>query len=267
VRDLWPRDAPLRISSLAWFSATALGFTAIAVPLQLEKEWITVGWALEGLAVTVLWTRLDHPGLKYFALTLLAATTARLVANEAVLGYYPRPAWRIVNWLLYTYLVPASALLWTSTLLRTHEVGRARDWERTSLYQWGLPIGAFGCGLAGLLVIFAWINLAIADWFAAGPTLQITFARLPARDLATSIAWALYALVLLAAGVARESTGLRWVSLSLVMTTVAKVFLYDLGELHDLYRVGSLLGLAASLIVISLAYQRFVFRGARTGSA
>jgi uncharacterized membrane protein len=40
---------------------------------------------------------------------------------------------------------------------------------------------------------------------------------------------------------------------------VAKVFLYDLGQLRDLYRVLSLLGLAASLIAISLAYQRYVF--------
>jgi uncharacterized membrane protein len=42
------------------------------------------------------------------------------------------------------------------------------------------------------------------------------------------------------------------------MVTVVKVFLYDLGELEDLYRVASLLGLAVSLILVSLAYQRFV---------
>jgi uncharacterized membrane protein len=45
-----------------------------------------------------------------------------------------------------------------------------------------------------------------------------------------------------------------------MMVTIAKVFLYDLGELQDLYRVASLLGLAVSLILVSLAYQRFVLR-------
>ena len=34
----------------------------------------------------------------------------------------------------------------------------------------------------------------------------------------------------------------------------------DGGELEDLYRVASLVGLALSLIVVSLIYQRFVFR-------
>jgi hypothetical protein len=266
ARDLWPRGESVRTGTIAWFAAVALGFVSVAIPLQLEKEWITIGWALEGLAVTALWTRLDHPGLKYFGLALLAATTIRLVANPAVLGYYPRPDWRIVNWLLYTYLVPAAALFGTARLLHPLEVERARAWE-APLYQGGRPLGALAAALAGLVVVFVWLNLAIADWFSSGPMLTVSFERLPARDLATSIVWALYALAILALGMARQSTGLRWVSLTLLMVTIAKVFLYDLGELRDLYRVASLLGLAISLILVSIAYQRFVFQKTQTEEA
>lgn len=251
---------PLRTTTLAWFAAAALGFTTVAIPLQLERQWITIGWALEGLAVLVLWTRLDYPGLKYFGLALLAAATVRLVANPAVLFDYPRPAWRIVNWILYTYLVPAAALLGASRVLAGREVERLRQWERKWFFGYRRPIGAIAAGFAGLLVIFVWLNLAIADWFATGDTLAVSLARMPARDLATSIAWAVYALVLLGAGMWRRSIGLRWASLGLLLITIAKVFLYDLGELRDLYRVASLLGLAVSLIAVSLAYQRFVFR-------
>jgi hypothetical protein len=262
ARRVWPADDPRRTAGLAWFAAAALSFATVAIPLQLAREWITIGWALEGLAVIVLWTRLDHPGLKYFGLALLGAATVRLVANPAVLGYYPRPAWRIVNWLLYTYLVPAAAMLAASRVLGQHEVARARPWERSTLYDRGWPIGALATGLAGLALVFVWINLAIADWFATGTTLVVSFERLPARDLTTSIAWAVYALVLLGIGMAQRSIGLRWVSLGLLLVTIAKVFLYDLGELRDLYRVASLLGLAISLLLVSLAYQRFVFRSA-----
>ena len=53
---------------------------------------------------------------------------------------------------------------------------------------------------------------------------------------------------------------MRWLSLGLLVLTLGKVFLHDLGELEDLYRVGSLVGLAVSLIIVSLIYQRFVFR-------
>ena len=58
----------------------------------------------------------------------------------------------------------------------------------------------------------------------------------------------------------RKAASLRWFSLGLTVVTLGKVFLYDLGELHDLYRVVSLVGLAVSLMLVSLLYQRFVFK-------
>jgi uncharacterized membrane protein len=64
---------------------------------------------------------------------------------------------------------------------------------------------------------------------------------------------------------ARRSVGLRWLSLGFLILTIGKVFLYDLGELKDLYRVASLVGLAVSLLLVSLAYQRFVFGRDRPG--
>ncbi len=259
ARRVWAPAEPVRKSTLVWFLAVSLGFVSAAIPLQLRNEWVTIGWALEALAVTLLWRRLDHAGLKYFGLSLVGATAIRLVFNEAVLGYYPRPSVRIVNWLLYTYGVPAAALLGASWALREDEVGRARGWE-SWLYARKQPWGAVGAGLAAVLVIFVWLNLAVIDWFATGQYLSVSLERLPARDLAMSIGWAAYALILLAIGMVRGRGGLRWVSLAFLVLTIGKVFLYDLGELRDLYRVASLVGLAVSLLIVSLAYQRFVFR-------
>jgi uncharacterized membrane protein len=112
------------------------------------------------------------------------------------------------------------------------------------------------------VIIFAWLNLTIIDWFSVGRMLEVTFERLPARDLTMSIAWAVYALTLLAIGMARKKSGPRRASLALLMITCAKVFLHDLSHLEDLHRVMSLVGLALSLIIVSFAYQRFVFRNA-----
>ncbi len=61
------------------------------------------------------------------------------------------------------------------------------------------------------------------------------------------------------AGLLRKITGLRHVSLFLLLVTLTKVFLHDLGDVDGLYRVGSLTGLAVSLLLVSLLYQRFVF--------
>jgi len=258
-RDVWAADRAMAKSTLVWFAAVALCFISIAIPLQLDKQWITIGWAVEGLSVLLLWQRLDHPGLKYLAFALFAAVFYRLIYYPTVIGYYDRPAWRIVNWLTYSYLVPAACMVGGALALRKTEVARARDWE--TYYQGGVTWGAGAASLAGIVTVFVWINLTIADWFSTGRVLDLSLERLPARDVALSVCWAIYALILLTIGMAGKIKALRWVSLVLLLVTIGKVFLYDLGNLKDLYRVMSLVGLAVSLMIVSLAYQRFVFAG------
>jgi uncharacterized membrane protein len=249
----------VRRTALAWLAAVALGFVALAIPLQLDEEWITMGWALQGLVVVVLWRRLDHPGLKWFGLALLCAVTVRLVGNWHVLGYHEPSDIPVLNWLLYTYGVPVACLVIAAVILARHEVALARPRE-LALYPNGKPTGALLCGLAAVVVGFVWVNLTVFDAFATGGRIAISFERLPARDLTLSLGWAVYGLVLLGIGMARSIGALRWLSLVILMLTIGKVFLHDLGELRDLYRVLSLLGLAVSLMLVSFLYQRFVFR-------
>ena len=66
----------------------------------------------------------------------------------------------------------------------------------------------------------------------------------------------LYAAGLLLAGFWRNSAFLRWQGLVLLAFTIAKVFVYDIANLSQGYRVLSLLGLGALLLSVSFAYQR-----------
>ncbi len=253
-----PRDADARRSALAWASAATSGLVTVAIPVQLENEWITIGWALEALALALVWRRLDHAGLKYFALGLVVLVGVRLVGNPYVLDYYPRGTWRVLNWLSYTYLVPSLALVGAWKVLSADERARLRGWEK-SVFGERAFVASFSAATA-IAAVFVWINLTIFDVFAEGPALTVPFERLPARDLSLSVAWGLYALALLGLGMRRRVLALRITSLVLVLVTSGKVFLYDLAYLRDLYRVASLVGLALSLIAISFVYQRFVFR-------
>jgi hypothetical protein len=94
--------ADTRQTALVWYLAVALSMLSVAIPLQLEKEWITIGWAVNGLAILAMWIRFEHPGLKYLGLALLGAATVRLVANPAVLSYHVRSGTLVWNWLAYT---------------------------------------------------------------------------------------------------------------------------------------------------------------------
>ena len=253
-----PAD-PLRRGTIVAFGTSAFALVTIAVPLQLSNEWLTIGWAVEALATLAVWRRLEHSGLKWGALGLYVLVLMRLLLNVEVLSYHPRSGVRILNWIALAYLVPAAAMLAGAWLLRGREAARAAAWE-SGLYAAGHEVGAIGATLGGIFIVFAWLNLAVLDWFATGPELSLHLAHVPARDLTLSIVWAVYALALLGFGMAGGSVALRWLSLSFLVLTIGKVFLYDLGQLKDLYRVASLVGLAVSLLLVSLLYQRFVFR-------
>lgn len=253
-----PRDPDARRTALAWASAATASLVTVAIPVQLENEWITIGWSLEALALALVWRRLDHAGLKYFALALVTLVGIRLVGNPYVLDYYPRGTWRVINWLSYTYWVPSLALIGTWKVLHEDERSRLRSWEK-SVFGERAFVATFSAATA-IATVFVWLNLTIFDVFAEGTSLTVPLDRLPARDLSLSVAWGLFALALLGLGMRRRVPALRITSLVLVLVTSGKVFLYDLAYLRDLYRVASLVGLALSLIAISFVYQRFVFR-------
>ena len=53
------RRASATSAGWRWSPASALAFVTVAIPLQLEHQWITIGWALEGAALA--WLLHAHP--------------------------------------------------------------------------------------------------------------------------------------------------------------------------------------------------------------
>ncbi|MEO8499497.1 MAG: DUF2339 domain-containing protein [Vicinamibacteria bacterium] len=240
-------SARLRLRYLALFTAVALWFIAVAIPLQLDRQWITLGWALEAMALCWLFGRLPHRGLPVFAGILYALVGVRLLFNPEILKYQERGL-PLFNWILYTYGVATACCLIGPWLLR-----RASD-------DGFIRQLADAIALNGLLLGFWLVNLEILDYFSTGRYIAISDGTGYSVKLALSAGWGLYAVVLLVTGVAKDLKPLRYLSLGFLLLTVAKVFLYDLSELGGIFRVFSFLGLAVGLILVSLFYQRFVFR-------
>jgi len=236
------------LGRLALVAGTALAFATVAIPLQLSQQWITIGWALEGAAVAWLYRRVPHRGLLYAAVGLLGAVFVRLALNPEVFRYEPRGSMRILNWYLYAYLVCAAAMFCAAWWLSTtdDEVHRR------------LPRARHALPAAGGVLLFLLLNIEIADFYATGPEIMFRFGAGIAQDLTYTIGWLVFGLATLAAGIVLHNRASRIASVVLITITTLKCFLYDLGSLGGLYRVGAFVGLALSLTLVSLALQKFV---------
>jgi uncharacterized membrane protein len=243
------------LSRLALTAAAALAFITIAIPLQLEKQWITIGWALEGAALVWLYRRIPHRGLLAWSGALLAAAFVRLSVNPAVLSYHPASHHAIVNWYLYTYLVSVAAFFVAAWLLPEKDAAE-------------FNVARPGANAGGAILLFLLVNIEIADFYSAGPTLTFNFLSSSlAQDLTYTIGWALFAVAMLVTGLVLHSRASRVAAIFLLLVTVLKCFLHDLARLGGLYRVASLLGLTISLLLVGVLLQKFVIRKAATHAA
>lgn len=245
------------LTQQALFALASFGFIAIAIPLQLKHEWIPIAWAIEATAVWWIYRGLPHITLKYFGALIYALAVLALWPSEALLHYHERGQ-PVLNWLLYTYGVPSACLLLGAAGLGRVEAQHRAAFERAAVTTLETPFATVAY-YTGLLLIFGLINIEIADAFSTGTYTELWLERGYARDLTRSVAWGLYAIGLLLIGVRQRSKAQRYFSLAFMLLTILKVFLYDLANVGGLYRALSFLGLAVSLILVSLLYQRFVF--------
>ncbi len=239
---------------LALVAGAALAFVTVAIPLQFEREWLTVGWALLGAALAWLFGRIPHRALVPWSLALFGAAFVRLAFNPAVLAYHARTPTRVWNWYLAVYTLAAAAFFVGFALFR-----------RTGSFPQRAAVRLLPAG--GTALLFVLLNLEIADFFAQGraPSFNVLSSSL-SEGLAYTLSWALFAIALLVAGLLVKSRPARIAALALLVVTILKCFLFDLAQLGGLYRVASFVGLAVCLAAVALLLQRFVLvrRDAKT---
>src|SRR5437667_4174629 len=251
-----PPESPTLNAQLALFGGVALFFITLIFPIQFDRQWITLGWALEGAALCWLFHRVPHPGLRIAGIGLLLISFARLVCNPAVLAYHPRVATPIFNWYLYTYGIVAVCLFVAARLLappRNPVLNKNEPPVLNSL---------------GTILAFVLFNIEIADYLTTPGAYELTFhfSGNFARDRSCSIAWALFALLLLIVGIRKRNKAARYASLGLLGFVLLKLFFHDLSQLQQLYRIAALIIVAIIAILASFLYQRFLGQTEKPGT-
>jgi uncharacterized membrane protein len=235
-----PRSkGPGNVLARVLFGGLSLTFATLAIPIRLERFWITIAWAIESLIL--IWggfrtrsTVLRGAGFVLFLLVLGRLTLLYIPANQF-----------LFNLRFATFAVAVACLLLARRLSRSpgNKLG-----ETESLAFAAAPVAANIYALAA-------ISMEVWDLLGRMPAFE-GMDRGLAQQLALSTLWLVYALAFIAAGFRKKWATLRWQALALLGIVIGKVFIFDLSFLQRFYRILSFLFLGFALLLISFYYQR-----------
>ena len=231
------------------FIAISLTFVTIAIPIQLETNWITIAWAVEGLAI--LWAAIEIQSvrLRVHAFALFALAFFKLLIWDTPYGHRP-PFIPIFNKYFLSSAVVIACFLGAIYLF---EKARKRKLIESQAPRYAI-------GLAAAIAFWFVISVETYTFFTARALIE---READARDhqlwlgqMALSVVWALYAGALAAVGFIRRVGPIRWVALVLFALTVIKAMLVDIAELQALYRIIVFFVLGVLLLLVAWAYHK-----------
>jgi uncharacterized membrane protein len=226
--------------SRLWVAAAGLALWITAPRFLWGEIGVVRAWLFEGLVFTAygVWqARLTArtAGLAAFVLAVLTywgLAASRPLADPAFFSFFA-----------LTGLGTCVGLLaWSLALVRLE---RSESWEK----------GVRPFVLLGAAVFF--LGWGTGEIFRFYDLLGEADRWTLARDLSISAFWMAYAAALLALGFRLKQAPVRWAGLGMALIAAGKVFLYDLSQLSQMYRIFSFVLLAIVLLALSYRYQRW----------
>lgn len=240
------RTNPSALSAL--HLTIAIVFLTVAIPLKAHGRWITIGWLVEGAALLWLAGRVTLRLLRGLALLALVLGLAALVVLNP-----PASTAVVFNQRFGAYFVGILVFAFVARLASRGGDGSQSDfpvsWAVTAAVA-ALIVNVLILGALGWEIHNYW-------WFVrfSGDAAVMREYRMYAQFTYSAL-FMLFGAIQLAVGFWRRSAFLRWQALILLAISIAKVFLVDVSELSQGYRIVSFLGLGALLLAVSFIYQK-----------
>jgi hypothetical protein len=223
----------------------ALGIAAALMPFELRWASTVVGWSALAVIALALMEH-DRFGRRAYLGAIAALVGMGLVRTLDVVAPLERlmvdDQSQIDHPLLWS---GATAALASLAVVFTFARWRFSDYARAHRLAMA----------AGALMVFL-LSIGVVDHFQ-GQLGEVGLDALQKRaQVGLSILWAVLGGAAFAAGVIRRHREVRLAAIALLGLATCKVFVYDMASLDASYRVLSLIGLGALLLVSSYLYQR-----------
>lgn len=224
----------------ALFIVAAIVFTTLILPVQFTEKWLTIFLAVYAAALCWLNGKINNKIIMPMAGIIFAIVFIRLVLNPALPQYCASEV-KIFNWYMLVFGVSAASMFAVAFFCK----------EKYDKFKAILKAG-------GAFLLFALLNIEIADYFSSGGALRFDFAGNLAEAVTYTLAWAAYgAGAYLFSLFFNRSKILAKCGIIIICVAVVKLALVDLWKLDTLYRIFGVFGMAAVLIAVAFLFQKF----------
>ena len=214
---------------------------------------LTIMWSLYAFVLFV-GSILSHSNyMRWIGLGLLIIVAGKfLILDTALVSIWAPTFHLILNSYFITFILVMSLMV----------IGIYAYWVQQENLVGYERYGFLGLlAIANLVALFGLSTEAIHFWEAREAILFSD--QTSGKHLSLTVLWTLYAIILIAIGILRQSIPVRLAGIVLVAIPIVKLFAFDVFLLEQGYRVAAFVTLGLLLLATGLAYQRYseAFRG------
>ena len=211
--------------------AIGVGLSGITLALALDGPVLVVGWSAEAVILAWVAKRTGEARALVFSVAFLMLAAVHTLVDEAPPAALLDGVGDLGQALVATVAVGVAALL-AGLLVERRDVSMLLRAAAAVSFVYAASLGI--------------VDLVQGDDVERSQTAQVVL----------SAFWASVGLVAIVVGLVRDVREIRYGGLVLLGLGVAKLFLYDLSELDQLYRVLSFIAVGLLLLAGAYAYQR-----------
>ena len=211
--------------------AIGVGLSGITLALALDGPVLVVGWSAEAVILAWVAKRTGEARALVFSVAFLMLAAVHTLVDEAPPAALLDGVGDLGQALVATVAVGVAALL-AGLLVERRDVSVLLRAAAAVSFVYAASLGI--------------VDLVQGDDVERSQTAQVVL----------SAFWASVGLVAIVVGLVRDVREIRYGGLVLLGLGVAKLFLYDLSELDQLYRVLSFIAVGLLLLAGAYAYQR-----------
>jgi uncharacterized membrane protein len=203
----------------------------IAIPIQLKKHWITIGWAAESLILLFLGFRFENKGMRYFANATFFLAFFRLITFD---GMMADPQTAYFNDRVFSFMISMIFFILGAVLYRKNKDKVGKDEEFAFSYISFLAIFSY---------LFGW-SIEIMDFF-------------PHYWL--SILWSVNFLLLVTISMLIEDISIRIVSYALVFLSACRILFFDIDVVDENWALINVKYLIFGIAIISSIFSYLLY--------